>query len=70
MPQRGGQRQLSTTHFYQTRIAAVTHKRLLTLILKHFDPKSGFEDWRKLTTSDGFRMEIKENESQVDRIWQ
>jgi 2,3-bisphosphoglycerate-dependent phosphoglycerate mutase len=51
-------------------IVMVTHGRLLTLILKHFDSKYGFEEWRNLTTPDVFRIVIKENESQVDRIWQ
>lgn len=48
----------------------VTHGRLLTLILKHFDSKYGFEEWRKLTTPDVFRILIEENESQVERLWQ
>ena len=39
-------------------------------ILKHFDSKYGFEEWQNLTTPDVFRIVIKENESQVDRIWQ
>lgn len=51
------------------RIAMVTHGRLLTLILNHFDSKYGFEEWRNLTTPDVFRLVIKENEFQVDRIW-
>jgi 2,3-bisphosphoglycerate-dependent phosphoglycerate mutase len=51
-------------------IAMVTHGRLMTLILKHFDSTYGFEEWQKLTTPDVFRIVIKENESQVDRIWQ
>ena len=52
------------------RVAVVTHGRLMTLILKHFDSKYGFEEWRNLTTPDVFRVVIKENESQADRIWQ
>ena len=52
------------------RVVVVTHGRLLTLILKHFDSKYGFEEWQNLTTPDVFRILIKENESQVDRIWQ
>jgi 2,3-bisphosphoglycerate-dependent phosphoglycerate mutase len=52
------------------RVVVVTHGRLLTLILKHFDSKYGFEEWRNLTTPDLFRIVIKENESQVDRVWQ
>jgi 2,3-bisphosphoglycerate-dependent phosphoglycerate mutase len=51
-------------------VAVVTHGRLLTLILKHFDSKYGFEEWQNLTTPDVFRIVIKENGSQVDRIWQ
>ena len=51
-------------------IVVVTHGRLLTLILKRFDSKYGFEEWQNLTTPDVFRIVIKENESQVDRIWQ
>lgn len=50
-------------------IALVTHGRLLTLILKHFDSQYGFAEWQNLTTPDVFRVLIKENESQVDRIW-
>ncbi len=48
----------------------VTHGRLMTLILKHFDSQYGFEEWQNLTTPDVFRLVIKENEFQVDRIWQ
>jgi 2,3-bisphosphoglycerate-dependent phosphoglycerate mutase len=51
-------------------IVVVTHGRLLTLILKHFDSNYGFEEWQNLTTPDVFRIEIKESVSQVDRIWQ
>jgi 2,3-bisphosphoglycerate-dependent phosphoglycerate mutase len=51
-------------------IVVVTHGRLLTLMLKHFDSRYGFEEWQNLTTPDVFRIVIKENESQVDRIWQ
>jgi 2,3-bisphosphoglycerate-dependent phosphoglycerate mutase len=51
-------------------IAVVTHGRLLTLILKRFDSRYGFAEWQNLTTPDVFRIVIKENESQVERIWQ
>lgn len=50
-------------------IVVVTHGRLLTLILKHFDSRYGFEEWQNLTTPDVFRLVIKENQSQVDRMW-
>jgi 2,3-bisphosphoglycerate-dependent phosphoglycerate mutase len=46
----------------------VTHGRLLTLILKHFDPKYGFEEWQLLTTPDVFRVVIGEGgQSAVSR---
>jgi 2,3-bisphosphoglycerate-dependent phosphoglycerate mutase len=48
----------------------VTHGRLLTLILKHFDSKYGFDEWRDLTTPDVFRIAINDRYSQVERIWQ
>ena len=51
-------------------LVLVTHGRLLTLILKHFDSKYGFKEWQNLTTPDVFSLVIKENESQVQRIWQ
>lgn len=51
-------------------VVVVTHGRLLTLMLKHFDSRYGFEEWQHLTTPDVFRLVIKENESQVERIWQ
>lgn len=51
-------------------LVVVTHGRLLTLILKHFDSTYGFAEWQNLTTPDVFRLVIKEHESQVERIWQ
>ena len=51
-------------------LVVVTHGRLLTLILKHFDSKYGFEEWQNLTAPDVFRLVIKENESQLERVWQ
>ena len=51
-------------------IALITHGRLLTLILKRFDSKYGFQEWQNLTTPDVFRIAIKDDESQVERIWQ
>lgn len=55
---------------YTGPLVVVTHGRLLTLILKHFDPKFGFAEWQGLTTPDIFRIVINKNEPQVDRIWQ
>ena len=51
------------------RTVVVTHGRLMTLILKHFDPKYGFEEWRDLTTPDVFRIVINDDAAEVVRIW-
>lgn len=51
------------------RTVVVTHGRLMTLILKHFDPKYGFEEWRDLTTPDVFRIVINVDTAEVERIW-
>jgi 2,3-bisphosphoglycerate-dependent phosphoglycerate mutase len=50
--------------------AVITHGRLLTLVLKHFDPAYGFDHWQALTTPDAFRVTLTEKSSQVDRLWQ
>ncbi|MBV9960063.1 MAG: histidine phosphatase family protein [Acidobacteria bacterium] len=47
----------------------VTHGRLMTLILKHFDPTYGFEDWRKLSAPDVYRVTLKDGGSDVERLW-
>jgi 2,3-bisphosphoglycerate-dependent phosphoglycerate mutase len=47
----------------------VTHGRLMTLIVKYFDPKYGFEEWQDLTTPDVFRIVINGDTYQIERIW-
>jgi 2,3-bisphosphoglycerate-dependent phosphoglycerate mutase len=47
----------------------VTHGRLMTLILKHFDSKYGFEDWRNLSAPDVYRVMMKDGSSDVERLW-
>lgn len=47
----------------------VTHGRLMTLILKRFDPRYGFEDWRNLSTPDVYRVTMKGGDSEVERLW-
>jgi 2,3-bisphosphoglycerate-dependent phosphoglycerate mutase len=47
----------------------VTHGRLMTLILKHFDPQYGFEDWRNLSAPDVYRVTMKDGSSDVERLW-
>lgn len=51
-------------------IAIVTHGRLLILILKHFDPTYGFEEWQNLTTPDVFRLAVNVGgAAQLRRVW-
>lgn len=47
----------------------VTHGNLLSLILKHYDNSVGFEDWKRLTNPDVFRMTWKDGYISMNRIW-
>jgi 2,3-bisphosphoglycerate-dependent phosphoglycerate mutase len=47
----------------------VTHGRLMTLMLKHFDSKYGFEDWRNLSAPDVYRVKTKDGSSDVECLW-
>jgi 2,3-bisphosphoglycerate-dependent phosphoglycerate mutase len=46
----------------------VTHGRLLTLILKHFDPKYGFDEWKTLTAPDVFELTLGDSDTTIRRI--
>ena len=50
-------------------IALVTHGGLLSLMLKHYDPAFGFEDWRRLTDPDVYRLLADGNAGQASRVW-
>ena len=47
----------------------VTHGRLMTLILKHFNPAYGFEDWKNLSAPDVYRVTIKDGSPEMERLW-
>jgi 2,3-bisphosphoglycerate-dependent phosphoglycerate mutase len=47
----------------------VTHGRLMTLILKHFDSKYGFDEWKNLTAPDVFELTLVDSETTIRRIW-
>ncbi|WP_134683536.1 histidine phosphatase family protein [Brevibacillus migulae] len=47
----------------------VTHGCLLTLLLKHFHPDFGFQDWQHLTNPDVFSLQIDGSQATVKRIW-
>ena len=42
----------------------------LTLLLKHFDDRFGFEDWKKLTNPDVFLVKLEGRlPRSVERLW-
>lgn len=47
----------------------VSHGTLLTLLLKHFDQRFGFEEWRVMTNPDLFLVTVSEQGATVERIW-
>lgn len=50
-------------------IVIVTHGNLLTLLLRHFDPRFGFDQWLDLTNPDVFRVAVGDTEASVVRVW-
>lgn len=52
-----------------TRNAVVTHGNLMTLLLRHFDSRFGFDEWAKLTNPDVFLVSVHENSATVQRVW-
>jgi len=49
-------------------IAIVTHGNLMTLLLRHFDARFGFDEWASLTNPDMFLITVEENRSVVERV--
>lgn len=50
--------------------AVVTHGALLSLILRHFDPSVGFEEWRALTNPDVYVLRYRPGDVKLIRLWQ
>lgn len=51
-------------------IAIVTHGNLMALILKHFDDRFGFEEWKGLTNPDVYELNFTENRIKgMKRFW-
>ena len=48
--------------------AIVTHGNLMTLLLKHFNPEIGFDDWQRLTNPDVYRVELEGGSTTLQRI--
>ena len=48
----------------------VTHGRLLTLLMRHYDSRFGFDNWRALSSPDLFRIHLSDSRApEVARLW-
>ncbi|QUW20435.1 histidine phosphatase family protein [Sporosarcina sp. Marseille-Q4063] len=47
----------------------VTHGNLMTLLLRCFDKRFGFEEWSNLTNPDVYRIKFHAEDVSVERIW-
>jgi 2,3-bisphosphoglycerate-dependent phosphoglycerate mutase len=47
----------------------VTHGNLMTLLLRHFDERFGFEAWAALTNPDVYLVTMNGSESTMKRVW-
>jgi 2,3-bisphosphoglycerate-dependent phosphoglycerate mutase len=48
----------------------VTHGKLMTLLLKHFDEQTGFTEWQGLTNPDVYKVMIVKDDVEVKRVWE
>jgi 2,3-bisphosphoglycerate-dependent phosphoglycerate mutase len=47
----------------------VSHGNLISLLLKHFDSRIGFEEWEALSNPDVYQLSLAENQTSLHRIW-
>lgn len=52
-----------------SRTVLVTHGNLMSLLLRCYDARFGFEQWQALTNPDVYVLRIKDEDSKVERIW-
>ncbi|KPV38991.1 histidine phosphatase family protein [Alicyclobacillus ferrooxydans] len=50
-------------------VVLVTHGNLMTLLLRHFDERFGFQEWATLTNPDVYRVTVNESETILERLW-
>ncbi len=48
----------------------VSHGNLIALLLRHFDPRVGFETWQALTNPDVFCVTLAADGASITRLWQ
>jgi 2,3-bisphosphoglycerate-dependent phosphoglycerate mutase len=51
-------------------VVLVTHGNLMTLLLRHFDERFGFQEWAALTNPDVYRVTVNGSETSVERVWE
>lgn len=51
-------------------ILLVTHGNLLSLLIKQYNNDFGFDDWKLLSNPDVYSLEIQENKTVINRVWQ
>lgn len=51
-------------------IILVTHGALLSLILKNYDKKIGFNEWKSLTNPDVYVLELAEDQVGIIHCWE
>ncbi|KAA0948675.1 histidine phosphatase family protein [Sporosarcina sp. ANT_H38] len=52
-----------------SRTVLVTHGNLMALLVMSYDERFGFEHWQTLTNPDVYVVRIKDEDSEVERIW-
>lgn len=50
-------------------VAIVTHGNIMSLLLNHYQPSFGFEEWKQLSNPDVFEMDFGKEGTVVKRIW-
>ncbi|WP_390353972.1 histidine phosphatase family protein [Virgibacillus halophilus] len=48
----------------------VTHGNLLALLIKHYQSSFGFDDWRRLSNPDMYRLAQHREEVSIQRLWE
>lgn len=57
----------------ESNFAIVTHGNLMSLMISHFDPTFGFEEWKNLSNPDVYELKLKSlslNQYSLTRIWE
>lgn len=53
----------------ESHVMLVTHGNLLALILKQYDEKFGFDQWKELRNPDIYTITCEQDSYSIDRLW-